>query len=194
MQVPEEARQSLNPLSPFQVLAELFCCSPAWSSPSEISGCQSPSFHFFASLWYLCISPAPLPLHFSYICRGSFLVWGSRTLPFTPSVTQLLQQAAGSGGLRAADGQPATLTPATRPPKSCRASPVPWASMSRCLMAAARQRPDSHWGTREQNNPKCSSWGTGCPCWALASVGCWLCSVTFWIRYILQLKVLGLFR
>lgn len=65
MRVPEEVRQSLTLLSPFQVLAELLCCSSAWSSPSEISSGQCPSFRFFASLWYVCISP--------FLCRHIFL-------------------------------------------------------------------------------------------------------------------------
>ena len=71
MQVPEEVRLSLNLLSPFQGLAELLCCSSAWSSPSDISSCQSFSF---ISLPFCgtCVS-RPLLCHHAFLTSVNYL-------------------------------------------------------------------------------------------------------------------------
>lgn len=201
MQVPEEVRQSLNLLSPFQVLAELLCCSSAWSSPSEISSCQLPPF-ISLPLCGTCVSP-PLLCHHTFLTSAEDLSCFQASLqlqqspPFYTCNSPATPASAwdwGTEGCWWAVSHANQLWDLPSPVKPLLFPEYRWENASWLLQ-------DEGWtvggarGSKRSDfqDPKCSSWGTRCPCWALPSVGCWLCSVTFWVRYILQLKVLGLF-
>lgn len=193
MQVPEEVRQSVNLLFPFQVLAELLGYSSAWSSPSEISSCPSPSFHFFAFPRYVCISPA--------LCHRSFLTTTKDLSRFQASL-QLEQSppfyTCSSPATPANIWEWGTLT-------SCDTSQV-LPSLS-CSPSVKEKMPPG-WMLQEEGwtvdeargskrsdfqDPKCSSGSTACPCWALLSVGCWLFR-NFWGQIYTAAKSSGLFR
>lgn len=153
MQVPEEVRQSLNPLSHFQVLTELLCHSSAWSPPSEISSCQSLCLPVFAPLWHASISPAPLPPHFSYICQGSFLFPGIHSGQQSPPFyicsglaalpTAWEWRTEGCWLVAKPTGQLWDFPTPTQP------LPFP-ESATQCLLAAVERKPNSQWGTRQQ--------------------------------------------
>lgn len=144
-------RQSLNLFSPFQVLAKFLGCSSAWLSPSEISSCQSLSFHFCASLWYTCIFPIPLPPHFSTSAKVLSCFQASHQLQQNiPFCTWYPSNCPVSVGWRAAEGQSALLTSSETSRKSCQAFPVPWVSMRKCILDAAGGRMYHCRGVREQ--------------------------------------------
>lgn len=190
MQVPEEVRQSLNPLSHFQVLIELLCHSSAWSPLSEISSCQSLCLPVFASLWHASISPAPLPPHFSYICQRSFLFPSIHSGAAEPSLLYLQWPGCPANCLGVENwglltgGKPHWTTmrlpnshPASSQSQWQNASEVLWKENPTVSEGLGSKRYDFQ-------DPRCSLWGTRCPCWLLSSMGCWLYSVTFWVRYV----------
>lgn len=95
------------------MLEELLCQFSAWSSPPEISSCQSSSLPVFASLSGTELSFSPATTLFLHPPRTISVSRQqsscSRAFPFTSAIAQLLWQVPGSGGLGDADERLAPL-------------------------------------------------------------------------------------
>lgn len=95
------------------MLEELLCQFSAWSSPPEISSCQSSSLPVFASLSGTDLNFSPATTLFLHPPRTISVSRQqsscSRAFPFTSAIAQLLWQVPGSGGLGDADERLAPL-------------------------------------------------------------------------------------
>lgn len=181
--------ESLNLLSPFQVFAEILCCSSAWSH-SQISICQALSFNFFTTVAHVYL-PHPSAITSSSHLPRIFLA-------FSHPLSLLLLSFPPSRCLGVRDT--GLLMGSSARTCSARTSQV-LLNLS-CSPSLNEKRPPG-WGRRKtepwirhESTKNVISDIPNTPYEGalvkLPSMECWLCSVTFWVRDILQLKLLSL--